>query len=141
MHKQTTGQEDYDRLRPLSYPGTSVFLICFSVDSPASYANVTNKWYPEVYHHCAGVPVILVGTKMDLRNDQNVISKLAQKGLKPKSVIDGEELRKSIKAVKYVECSAKTQEGVKSVFDDCIRVVLFSRPVKKKAESGKCQIL
>jgi len=138
----TAGQEDYDRLRPLSYPGTSVFLICFSVDNPASYANVSNKWHPEVYHHCAGVPVILVGTKMDLRNDQQVIQKLAQKGLKPKSMIDGEELRKTIKAVKYVECSAKTQEGVKSVFDDCIRVVLFSRPAKKKADSGgKCQVL
>lgn len=36
----TAGQEDYDRLRPLSYPQTDVFLICFSVNSPASFENV-----------------------------------------------------------------------------------------------------
>lgn len=39
----TAGQEDYDRLRPLSYPQTDVFLICFSVVSPPSFDNVTSK--------------------------------------------------------------------------------------------------
>lgn len=48
------GQEDYDRLRPLSYPQTDVFLVCFSVVSPASFENVKEKWVPEVRHHCPG---------------------------------------------------------------------------------------
>jgi GTPase SAR1 family protein len=39
----TTGQEDYDRLRPLSYPQTDVFLVCFSVVSPSSFENVKEK--------------------------------------------------------------------------------------------------
>ena len=39
----TAGQEDYDRLRPLSYPQTDVFLVCFSVVSPASFENVKEK--------------------------------------------------------------------------------------------------
>jgi len=39
----TAGQEDYDRLRPLSYPQTDVFLVCFSVISPSSYENVKEK--------------------------------------------------------------------------------------------------
>ena len=39
----TAGQEDYDRLRPLSYPQTDVFLICFSLVSPPSYENVRTK--------------------------------------------------------------------------------------------------
>ena len=38
-----TGQEDYDRLRPLSYPQTDVFLVCFSVVSPSSFENVREK--------------------------------------------------------------------------------------------------
>lgn len=38
-----TGQEDYDRLRPLSYPQTDVFLVCFSVVSPSSFENVKEK--------------------------------------------------------------------------------------------------
>lgn len=47
----TAGQEDYDRLRPLSYPQTDVFLVCFSVTSPASFENVKEKWFPEVGFH------------------------------------------------------------------------------------------
>jgi cell division control protein 42 len=39
----TAGQEDYDRLRPLSYPQTDVFLVCYSVVAPASYENVKEK--------------------------------------------------------------------------------------------------
>lgn len=44
----TAGQEDYDRLRPLSYPDTDVILMCFSVDSPDSLENIPEKWTPEV---------------------------------------------------------------------------------------------
>uniref|UniRef100_A0A3Q2P950 Ras homolog gene family, member Gd n=1 Tax=Fundulus heteroclitus TaxID=8078 RepID=A0A3Q2P950_FUNHE len=47
----TAGQEEYDRLRTLSYPQTNVFIICFSIGSPSSHANVRHKWHPEVSHH------------------------------------------------------------------------------------------
>ena len=63
----TAGQVDYDRLRPLSYPCTDVFLICYSVKSKESFDNVKVKWIPELRHHSPGVPVVLVGTKIDLR--------------------------------------------------------------------------
>src|SRR6195952_5068988 len=75
----TAGQEDYDRLRPLSYPQTDVFLICFSIISPHSFDNVKSKWWPEIQHHASGVPLILVGTKSDLRNDTGMMSQLASK--------------------------------------------------------------
>jgi len=63
------GQEDYDRLRPLSYPQTDVFLICFSLINSSSYENVRAKWFPEITHHCPNTPIILVGTKLDLREN------------------------------------------------------------------------
>ncbi|KAF8831827.1 hypothetical protein HHX47_DHR1001299 [Lentinula edodes] len=114
----TAGQEDYDRLRPLSYPQTDVFLVCFSVTSPASFENVKEKWFPEVHHHCPGVPCLIVGTQIDLRDDGQVIDKLARQKQKPVMGEQGERLARELGAVKYVECSALTQKGLKNVFDE-----------------------
>jgi len=66
----TAGQEDYDRLRPLSYPGSDVILLCYSTVSEGSYEAVTEKWYPEVSHYAKGVPIVLVGTKLDMRKEK-----------------------------------------------------------------------
>ena len=74
----TAGQEDYDRLRPLSYPQTDVFLVCFSVVSPSSFENVKEKWVPEITHHCQKTPFLLVGTQIDLRDDAATIEKLGE---------------------------------------------------------------
>jgi cell division control protein 42 len=112
------GQEDYDRLRPLSYPQTDVFLVCFSVTSPASFENVKEKWFPEVRHHCPGVPCLVVGTQVDLREDPQVIEKLQRQKQSPVQSESGERLARELGAVKYVECSALTQKGLKNVFDE-----------------------
>ena len=114
----TAGQEDYDRLRPLSYPQTDVFLVCFSVTSPASFENVREKWFPEVHHHCPGVPCLIVGTQVDLRDDPSVREKLAKQKMAPVKREDGERMAKDLGAVKYVECSALTQYKLKDVFDE-----------------------
>ena len=67
----------YDRLRPLSYPDTDVILMCFSIDSPDSLENIPEKWVPEVKQFCPNVPIVLVGTKLDLRTEyQYTIRKL-----------------------------------------------------------------
>ena len=105
----TAGQEDYDRLRPLSYPQTDVFLVCFSIVIPSSYENVREKWVPEILHHCPKTPIILVGTQCDLREDQNHLKKMARGNMRPVTLEQGEKLAREIKAVKYVECSALTQ--------------------------------
>ena len=59
-----TGQEDYNRLRPLSYRGADVFILAFSLISKASYENVSKTWIPELKHYAPGVPIVLVGTKL-----------------------------------------------------------------------------
>jgi cell division control protein 42 len=121
----TAGQEDYDRLRPLSYPQTDVFLVCFSVTSPASFENVREKWFPEVHHHCPGVPCLIVGTQTDLRDDGSVREKLAKQKMRPVMKEDGERMAKDLGAVKYVECSALTQYKLKDVFDEVSSISLL----------------
>jgi len=130
----TAGQEDYDRLRPLSYPQTDVFLICFSIISPHSFDNVKSKWFPEVQHHAPGVPIVLVGTKSDLRNDSATVNSLTSKGLHMVTTEEAQARMREIGAVAYLECSALTQEGLKTVFDEAIRAALAGkRNVKKKS--------
>jgi len=137
----TAGQEDYDRLRPLSYPQTDVFVICFSLVSPPSYENVRSKWWPELRHHSPATPVILVGTKLDLREDPTTIDKLRDRRMQPLTYQQGVAIAKEIGAVKFLECSALTQKGLKNVFDEAIRAVLYPAPKGKKEKSrGGCVV-
>ncbi|XP_059459923.1 rac-like GTP-binding protein 5 isoform X1 [Corylus avellana] len=162
----TAGQEDYNRLRPLSYRGADVFILAFSLISKASYENVAKKWIPELRHYAPGVPIILVGTKLDLRDDKQffidhpgaVPITTAQVKLIAPCIflfsyprpllylnvwfdfwfsLKGEELRKLIGAPAYIECSSKTQQNVKAVFDAAIKVVL--QPPKQKKKKRKAQ--
>ncbi|KAJ8452977.1 hypothetical protein Cgig2_014740 [Carnegiea gigantea] len=189
MANNWSGQEDYNRLRPLSYRGADVFLLAFSLISKASYENVSKKWIPELRHYAPGVPIILVGTKLafaffsfvpsgiqncqgeisrkmwelcseihrralesvdyglelleeDLRDDKHFF--IDHPGAVPITTAQGEELRKQIGAAAYIECSAKTQQNIKAVFDAAIKVVLQppKQKKKKKRKSQKgCSIL
>ncbi|KAK4815058.1 hypothetical protein QYF61_015342 [Mycteria americana] len=143
----TAGQEDYDRLRPLSYPDTDVILMCFSIDSPDSLENIPEKWTPEVKHFCPNVPIILVGNKKDLRNDEHTRRELAKmkqaevsKGLgafklrsEPVKPEEGRDMANRIGAFGYMECSAKTKDGVREVFEMATRAALQARRGKKKS--------
>ena len=136
----TAGQEDYDRLRPLSYPQTDVFLLAFSIISPSSFENVSAKWYPEINHHCPNTPIILVGTKLDLRDDVDTVNRLREKNMTPITFEQGMAKAKQINALKYLECSALTQKGLKNVFDEAIRAVIAPQKQQKKKKGG-CSIL
>lgn len=120
----TAGQESYDRLRPLSYPSSDVVLICFAIDSPDSLANVEVQWAKEVKHFCKGVPVILVGNKIDLRGDQEMIDSLAKKEQVPVCTEKTKVMANKINAHAYVECSAKIQQGVQDVFETAAKAAL-----------------
>ncbi|KAG6394412.1 hypothetical protein SASPL_144996 [Salvia splendens] len=94
-----------------------------------------SQWIPELKHYAPGVPIILVGTKLDLRDDQQFF--VDHPGSVPITEAQGEELRKLIESPSYVECSSKTQQNVKQVFDAAIKVVL--QPPKAKKKKGKAQ--
>ncbi|KAK7207908.1 putative GTPase Rho1 [Myxozyma melibiosi] len=135
----TAGQEDYDRLRPLSYPDANVILICFSIDSPDSLDNVQEKWISEVLHFCQNLPIILVGCKKDLRFDTKTIEELQKTSQRPVSPEEGQAVADKINALKYLECSARTHEGVAEVFEHATRAALLER--SSKPRKSKCTIL
>ncbi|XP_055867513.1 ras-related protein ced-10-like isoform X2 [Biomphalaria glabrata] len=98
----TTGLSDYEAVRVIAYPET---------------------WYPEIRQHCPNAPIILVGTMLDIRQDTS-------KQKDPSNIVsssEGEKTRKSLKAVKYVECSALTQEGLKEVFEKAVKTCLSKK--------------
>jgi len=140
----TAGQEDYDRLRPLSYPGADVLLLCFSTISQASHDAIREKWAPEVHHYVPNISYILVGTKIDLREakapDPN------SNKYEPISYEQGKAMADEIGAVKYLEISSKTGKGVKEVFEVAVDLVLKDRdghtepnlvPSKTKKKKGR----
>ncbi|CDR40861.1 CYFA0S05e05292g1_1 [Cyberlindnera fabianii] len=125
----TAGQEEYERLRPLSYSKAHVILIGFAIDQPESLQNAKRKWSEEVTRYCPGVPVILVGLKKDLR---------ANSGEKTNSkkfvqTVQGQEVAKIIGAKRFLECSALTGEGVDDVFEAATRTSLLVRDQERGA--------
>ena len=134
----TAGQEEYDRLRPLSYPDTDVVLMCFSIDNPDSLENIEEKWVPEVRHFCPTVPIILIGNKKDLRYNQDTVRELSIQKMEPVRFENGKMVSARIGAHDFLECSAKTKEGVKEVFEAATLAALKS---KKSMKKKKCSFL
>jgi Rho family protein len=130
----TAGQEEFDRLRSLSYSDTHVIMVCFAVDSPDSLENVQSKWVGEIAEHCEGVKLVLVALKCDLREtEQQVIT-----------YEEGLAVAKRIKAVRYLETSARHNRGVNEAFTEAARTALQAKPVggvseqeEKSAKSKK----
>lgn len=136
----TAGQEEYDRLRPLSYPQTDCFLVCFSLVNPTSLRNTVTKWLPEIRLHCSNseknAKIVLVGTKADLHpefnnGDATVKRALATKGRELASVEEARALAQT-HSVPFVACSALSTKGLKSVFDTAVREVLAPPPLPPK---------
>lgn len=103
----------------------------------------------EVTKHCPGKPIILVGTKCDLRDDPDVIAKLKKDKMLPVTELEGEKLAKEINAAAYMECSgmytvynrlyaiAKEQDGVKEVFDTAITTAIKGMSPQQMRELKK----
>jgi small GTP-binding protein len=115
----SAGSVDYDRLRPLSYPQTDIFLVCFSVSNRDSFDSVAEKWVPEISHHTPDAKWVLVGTKSDLRSEHGVVT--------PE---EAQSLVERLKGSDYVECSSLNQSDLSEVFEKAIAAVT-AKPKKK----------
>ncbi|WEW57564.1 Rho GTPase [Emydomyces testavorans] len=148
----TAGQEEFDRLRALSYDDTQVIMLCFSVrftpkprlvmvDSPNSLENVQSKWISEIGENCPGAKIVLVALKCDLREEMDE-KETNEENSEPRNVVtynQGLEVAKHIGALRYLECSAMRNRGVNEAFTEASRVAITVRPAK--ADNGpKCVI-
>ncbi|PPQ94652.1 LOW QUALITY PROTEIN: hypothetical protein CVT25_009383 [Psilocybe cyanescens] len=128
----TAGQEEFDRLRSLSYAETHVIMICFSVDNPVSLENVESKWLDEILEYCPGV-------KCDLRDDPVIKERLKRYGNHTVQYEEGLAVARRIRASRYLECSSKHNRGVTEVFYEAARVSLSTRA--KGSGDGGCQVM
>ncbi|KAI4157214.1 MAG: hypothetical protein L6R39_000719 [Caloplaca ligustica] len=140
----TAGQEEFDRLRSLSYDDTHTIMLCFSVDSKDSLENVESKWVGEIAENCQGVKLVLVALKCDLRasSDDDEEGDPAQPR-KEKDMIDykeGLEVARRIQALRYLECSAKRNRGVNEAFTEAARVAL-SVKTGTSSSSSRCTVM
>ena len=128
----TAGQEEFDRLRSLSYSDTHCIMLCFSVDSPDSLENVQSKWVGEIADHCEGVKLVLVALKCDLRNNEDIEDQQQSNTYSSqKRLITYEEglaVAKKVGALRYLECSAKKNKGVNEAFSEAARCALNAKP-------------
>ena len=131
----SAGLASYDRLRPLSYINTDVFIVCYSVRSPASLENVTAKWLPEIRSRCPKTPFLLVGTQCDVRTDTSEQDQPRSTLVDPSRA---EQVGSRTGATLVMECSAKTQKGLKDVFVEAAKVGLTG--IQRKKHNG-CVLL
>eukprot|EP01095_Lingulamoeba_sp_RSL-Kostka_P010284 TRINITY_DN3674_c0_g1_i1.p1 TRINITY_DN3674_c0_g1~~TRINITY_DN3674_c0_g1_i1.p1 ORF type:complete len:184 (-),score=52.10 TRINITY_DN3674_c0_g1_i1:17-568(-) len=127
----TASSKEYDTLRPLCYPGTDIFIICFSLSSITTFKNIETKWLPELQQHSQNVPIILVGINKeddsDSEDDDIIVSKK-----------EAVKLAKKIKT-KYLECSLSNDEEIKNIFKQSINVIL-SNNKNKNNKNNNCTI-
>ncbi|ESO95033.1 hypothetical protein LOTGIDRAFT_117662 [Lottia gigantea] len=133
----------HDKQREFSYKGADVIVLCFSTVKPLSLKNVRRVWYPEIRRVMPTTPIILVGTRADLRylyNDEKYLQ--TQKGLlyvydyvyifrpiEEKDLITpeiGRDVAKDIGAP-YYESSVLSHHGIEDVFINACRAALIER--------------
>ena len=106
----TPGQDEFDRLRPLSYQDAKCILLCFELGNRSSFKNIEERWAKEVQYYCKDAKIILVGTKIDLRSSSS----------DSVSDAEAEKFSKEKKFVAYIPTSAKTGQNVDKIFPKVI---------------------
>ncbi|RWS11465.1 ras-like GTP-binding protein Rho1 [Dinothrombium tinctorium] len=121
----TGGESDNDKLRFFAYPGADMFFICYAVEIPTSLPSIQEKWLPEISEHCPNVPFFVVANKVDKRSHENYdIRGFNWKRGHIKHGVEGKLMADKVNAAGYFECSAKTGEGVKELFQKALKMIL-----------------
>eukprot|EP01089_Gocevia_fonbrunei_P012148 TRINITY_DN278_c0_g1_i3.p1 TRINITY_DN278_c0_g1~~TRINITY_DN278_c0_g1_i3.p1 ORF type:complete len:286 (+),score=47.10 TRINITY_DN278_c0_g1_i3:413-1270(+) len=118
-------------MRPISYVNADIFLLFYAIDNPTSFHNIKHKWYPEVKKKNADIPLILVGTKADTREDTQIIEELRHKGTDAITLVQGKKLAKELGCISYIECSAISNKGFRDIFGQVIAAILNLRKGKR----------
>ena len=84
-----------------------------------------------------GTPFILVGTKSDLLEDEEYLKKMSEEGISPITTEMAESVRSEVDAICYVDCSAKTSKGIRTIFEKCIDSLEYKEVFAKTAKSTK----
>lgn len=125
----TAGQAEFNPLRNLCYPGTDVFILCFSIVKPQSFRSAYTRWAEELKQKNAAV--VVVGTQKDLQAHPNIIRDLHQMGERPVLACEGRQLAEELNAP-YIETSAKTSYQLKEAFDQAITMALLRQKFTKR---------
>ncbi|XP_055390155.1 ras-related C3 botulinum toxin substrate 1-like [Condylostylus longicornis] len=120
--------------KPLQYSKTDIFLLCFSIVNIESFKSIKEKWYPHLNNFCPKIPIILIGIDSDLRNNENDEENYI-------SYAKGLEMAKEINAIKYLECSILTKDGLNKISNEAMRLILNSSKKSNKNKKSKCFIM
>ncbi|KAH0792886.1 Ras-related C3 botulinum toxin substrate 1 [Histomonas meleagridis] len=118
---EVCGCVPYD-IRELTYfayspKSTSICFVCYSVVDQTSFLNVTNLWVKEIKQHEPNPKIILVGTKTDLREDEETLDELFKNGESPITTKQGKVFAATIGAIDYFECTATNIETIKRIYN------------------------
>jgi small GTP-binding protein len=135
----TAGQDDYDKIRPLIYPNTDVFLVCYSTMFPFSFERISTKWIPEIRQKSETLSpkIILIGTKIDLREEGKSVEKLKQKKETPITTEMGNQLKMEMNVDGFCEISSLNNFGVNEVINLAMEILFES----KNEGSKKCELM
>ncbi|KAH8792916.1 P-loop containing nucleoside triphosphate hydrolase protein [Flagelloscypha sp. PMI_526] len=135
----TSSREDFDDIRPLSYPDSQVVLLAYSIDDPTSLYSIEEKWLNEVtYFIHDEVAIILVGCKMDLRDDELPLEEVAKRSSRLVTYEEGLSVAMRIGAGQFLECSAKTGQGVAEIFEVAARAAIDHAKRRKSKSGSSC---
>ncbi|KAI8129201.1 Ras-like GTP-binding protein RhoL [Lucilia cuprina] len=118
----TPGAMDCESMRRSAYANSDCLILCYAINSPTSFKSISSYWLPEIRTHCKEVPVILVGTKLDLRSNMKCIT-----------TKQGARLREKTKMLSFFECSSKDMNSLQTLIIEAVRAAVCPPMVDTKS--------